>query len=762
MYEHPQSLKDVCIDFICDNVQALVQKDPSVEPVGKQNELVYSNDNMFLPQTISEQLLTTLSAKNQLNDFTMGMFDHKHCTLSEIYLPDAKNLTTRGLRKLKQHKICAIKVFEMKVAVNDLIGCLGEWTLNNLKCLNVTDSSFLQKNYCFIIIPISKLKSLHTLNVRCTEFNNHGLEIVVEDLPCIQCLDISRTRISDISLLKKIKHRLRYLAMHNIHLTESIVDTLAQLRQLRLLDISEEKSSSTFEMEATPPVPHVNSLLKQQDLFPYITSLDLSGQECVEVSLVEFFVKSHPSLKFLGVVHCDCCDDTMFTDSTHPYFNPELQVAGTANESQIILSLQHYSSIQACVQKSLYKLFRLTQDYYQLYSSDHPRPDIIRLVLDAMNRHENVYGIQMAATACVYNLTKGAQAKMLHPTLLRHVVQSTLNAMANFPIHLQLQKNALLTLCSDRILQDVSYDKYRCATLVMDCLCSFEDPSMNRMCVAICSILAAKIPTRLTSKLGVKPPYMVKLLSIVHRKTVTKQPDMTLRFTLSALWNLTDESPETCETFIMDGGLKLYHMVLENFAGNSAIETKVLGLINNIAEVPHLRHHLCDSLFLEVLGNLLGSPHIDVSYFAAGILSHLACHGETTTRYDADLRGLLDKLSAQVQSWEAPDGEMVAYRSFKPFEPLLVSEHPEVKLWAVWAIQHVCARNPARYCAMLERESGSCLIRQMEHDDTLTRDSAVLKIVSNIVKLLDSERAKRKGAELILTCDMDEGGEEVR
>lgn len=64
---------------------------------------------------------------------------------------------------------------------------------------------------------------------------------------------------------------------------------------------------------------------------------------------------------------------------------------------------------------------------------------------------------------------------------------------------LQLQKNSLLTLCSDRILQAVEFDKYRCARLVMNCLCTFDDPSMNRMSVAICSILgklAAQIPDR--------------------------------------------------------------------------------------------------------------------------------------------------------------------------------------------------------------------------------------------------------------------------
>jgi Zyg-11 family protein len=61
--------------------------------------------------------------------------------------------------------------------------------------------------------------------------------------------------------------------------------------------------------------------------------------------------------------------------------------------------------------------------------------------------------------------------------------------METFPQYHQLQKNVLLTICNDRFLQEVNFDKYRCARLVMDCLCNWHDNSMNRMSVAICSIL---------------------------------------------------------------------------------------------------------------------------------------------------------------------------------------------------------------------------------------------------------------------------------
>ncbi len=41
-------------------------------------------------------------------------------------------------------------------------------------------------------------------------------------------------------------------------------------------------------------------------------------------------------------------------------------------------------------------------------------------------------------------------------------------------------------------------------------------------------------------------------------------------------------------------------------------------------------------------------------------------------------------------------------RSFKPFFPLLVRKQEEaVQLWAVWAIHHVCTKNPARYVSII-------------------------------------------------------------
>ena len=69
-----------------------------------------------------------------------------------------------------------------------------------------------------------------------------------------------------------------------------------------------------------------------------------------------------------------------------------------------------------------------------------------------------------------------------------------------------------------------------------------------------------------------------------------------------------------------------------------------------------------------------------------------------------------------VSSWDYPKEEMVAYRSFRPFFPLLAvhqvravlsvaeitphfahAQEEAVQLWAVWAIHHVCTKNASRF-----------------------------------------------------------------
>ena len=74
-------------------------------------------------------------------------------------------------------------------------------------------------------------------------------------------------------------------------------------------------------------------------------------------------------------------------------------------------------------------------------------------------------------------------------------------------------------------------------------------------------------------------------------------------------------------------------------------------MINNIAEVKTLRCRLMVDPFLVALHRLLRSPLIDVAYFAAGIVAHLAAAGpELWTSQVIPRPTMLDELVKEIYS----------------------------------------------------------------------------------------------------------------
>lgn len=754
MCDTPKSLQSICFKFIASNIENLCEAIPKENESSELNgsalmndSLAFKNKNLYLHTKLSEELLSVFVQIGMLDDRLLSLFSSNNTRLERVNLENSKNLSLKGLKTLQQHSIVNLEASHLSITIGDLVNSLNEWTLtNSLRIFNVNNCSFLDTSSNVVVVSLSKLKNLRELNVSYTEFNNHGLQIIAEDLHHLECIDISETRVSEISPLLNCRQRLRTLIMHNLKITDSQIPIICDLNRLVRLDVSRNSDfSSRFHQQVfvlfdhiTPPQSlTINELLCQQEALLELKHLDISGCEGIDVNQLIQFIRRRPPLHFLGLLDCEACYDNIFTESLASLRNT-LKVSGSANENQILEALTRYPKRIRSTQKSLYELFSLTQ----LFSE--PRVDVIQLVLRAMRAFPEEFHIQMAATACIYNLTKGEVGQKIHPHILREIVDCTLCAMESFPNNLQLQKNTLLTLCSDRILQDVTFDRFRCARLVLDCLCTYDDSSIGRMSVAICSILASKISTSETTVLGSTPKYMRKLLSIVKTKTETNVVDITMRFTLSALWNLTDESPQTSSIFLKEGGMELYLKTLQTFPGETSVETKVLGLINNIAEVNTLRHRLMVDDFLLVLYRLLRSPLIDVAYFACGIVAHLASAGSElwATTLAMPLPTMLEELGAVVVEWSSPESEMVCYRKFAPFFHLIMSSFPQVQLWALWAINHVCSRNAKRYCAMLYEEEGDEILSLVEKNVNIP--TANRQLVNSIMDLLKTQGLERE------------------
>uniref|UniRef100_A0A3Q3VME8 Uncharacterized protein n=1 Tax=Mola mola TaxID=94237 RepID=A0A3Q3VME8_MOLML len=660
---------------------------------------------VLFPQELSDQLLAKMATEGLLNDSTGGVF--RNCEY--LRLRRACIRTARISAEAFQKALCPHRLLELDAArvnadltIPDILQGLAtnkycQESLQRLVLTGLTMSSLEEP----IRYRFSSLQGLRSLSLGNVDFYDSGL-VDVCSLPRLESLDLSNTSVTNLTPLLGLKERLRSLTLHQLKRLEmstaQLLGVIGQLDVLQHLDISDDK-------QFTSDVAH--QLLGQPGILPALISLDVSGRKQVTDAAVKAFVEERPGMTFVGLL----ATDAGFSDFLSGEGN--LKVTGEANETQICEALRRYREREGFVREALFHLFSLT------HVMEKPRPDILKLVVLGMKNHPATLNVQLAASACLL-----------------------LEAMRTFPNHQQLQKNCLLSLCSDRILQEVPFNRFEAAKLVMQWLCNHEDQNMQRMAVAIISILAAKLSTEQTAQLGAELFIVKQLLHIVRQKATQGTVDATLKFTLSALWNLTDESPTTCRHFIENHGLDLFIKVLESFPNESSIQQKVLGLLNNIAEVGELHGELMVQGFLDHIRTLLHSQEVEVSYFAAGILAHLTSRGEEAWELSPDLRSsLLEQLHDVIMKWPPPECEMVAYRSFNPFFPLLECFHtPGVQLWAAWAMQHVCSKNAARYCSMLLEEGG---LQQLELVHAHPQTHADVKLLAkSILESLQNHRTR--------------------
>ena len=166
------------------------------------------------------------------------------------------------------------------------------------RLLNVSNSTFMDSNKFCVVVALSKLRNLQVLNVSNTEFSKNNLDLVVEDLPLLDTLDISQTKVTDITPLRKCKDRLKSLSLYGLKLpassSEAVVSVLCDLRELVHLDLSDDApQQEQFNLMSSGAAKFkISTLLKKTESLPKLHSLDISG----DVKFGNFHNPS-PSLK---------------------------------------------------------------------------------------------------------------------------------------------------------------------------------------------------------------------------------------------------------------------------------------------------------------------------------------------------------------------------------------------------------------------------------------------------------------------------------
>ncbi|KAF6346087.1 zyg-11 family member A, cell cycle regulator [Rhinolophus ferrumequinum] len=693
----PYSLVNICLNVLIANLEKLCSE--------RSDGTLCLPEHWSFPQELADRFLEVMTWKGMLTDRTASIFRGNQMKLKLVNIQRVQISTAAFIKAFCHHKLIELDATAVHtdLPIPDIIRglCSNSWIQQNLRCLLLDSTSIPPDSRPLFFGQLTGLRILSVFNV-C--FHSENLA-TVSQLPKLESLDISNTLVTDISALLTCKDRLKSLTMHYLKcLTMTKPQILAVIKELKCLlhlDISDHRqlrSDLAFH------------LLQQKDILPNVVSLDISGGICITDGAVELFIRQRPAMQFVGLLATDAGYSDFFTTKQG------LRVAGGANLSQISEALSQYRNRSCFMKEALYRLFTET------FSMQVTMPAILKLVAVGMRNHPLDLPVQFTASACALNLTRQGLARGMPVRLLSEVTCLLFKALKNFPHYQQLQKNCLLSLTNSRILVDVPFDRFDAAKFVMSWLCKHENPKMQTMAVSITSILALQLSPEQTVQLKEELFMAVKeLLAIVKQKTTENLDDVTFLFTLKALWNLTDESPAACKHFIENEGLAIFIQVLETFS-ESAIQSKVLGLLNNIAEVRELSSKLVTEAVVKHISILLHSKEIEVSYFAAGIIAHLTSDKRPWISCDLQRNVLLQDLYTTIQNWPSSSCKMTAlvtYRSFRAFFPLLGNfSQPQVQLWALWAMYHVCSKNPSKYCKMLVDEEGLQLLCDIqEHSE---------------------------------------------
>uniref|UniRef100_A0A0N4W5T7 Protein zyg-11 B n=1 Tax=Haemonchus placei TaxID=6290 RepID=A0A0N4W5T7_HAEPC len=550
---------------------------------------------------------------------------------------------------------------------------------------------------------------------------------IIRELPNLKLLDISNTLVADISALNELIN-LEALIMHNLRIRSGCVtETLRSLTGLRVLDISKEVTDygTDSSQEACVDLPLAMVQIMRDDKFacwPYLRSIDLAGNSLANMGvdraadIVTLLLERNPRLERVSVLATPL--------DGHSYVIPvdrDVQIINCATRTQAVMALNGYwnTDRDAFTAHALHCVYYMLQSGYDDFS-DSEVAECAAVVCAALRKHLHNLGVQMAGSACLYHLSNFSIIHFGCSQMCRSLSRCGRNIPRNNPG--TFTHNVWLTICNDYLLQLSGINFYRTCKVALESMLINTDAGVSRMTIAIVSIVAPKMRSQDARTLASDVRYVKHLVHLMDQNLnhfrnsngVRAENSLyTLKFTLSALWNLTDDCPATCVVFAHENGIGVSFDILRLFENHNNIQTKVLGILNNVAEVYEQKLSMLQNAeYLEALCECLEGDFtradgagrnraVERSYFAAGVLANmLLCenwpHGDHLSREKVN-----ERMVKSIRQWPMLSVPMVSYRSFEPFVRIL-NETTLVgaQMWCLWGVNHVLSHSDANSVSM--------------------------------------------------------------
>ncbi|XP_017348295.1 protein zer-1 homolog [Ictalurus punctatus] len=752
--DDPESLMSLCTVFCLKNLRRTMCY------TGERNKLCLRPD-VFLPSEICDKLvnvymeLVHTDSEFEPQDGFFQLFCDPHSTrlnrlhlredvvrdqdlkaigkqdLMELHLTCCNHLSIRSLRRLRnfRHTLVSLSLF----------GCSKIFSRKSSAEDDDDDEEEDDEEFCDgTDFSFQGFRRLCMLNIGSLP-EDVDPEALLKPLNTLRALDLSSTCLPRPTFLAQWRDQLASLVLYNVDLNEELIATILHMSRLRHLDISREGQRSSKVKLTRKILTNIIQSLGN------LVSLDISGHimldnctmpyieeamgppsiEPCKSSIYPFQGLKRP-LQFLGLYNTTLCNVTHI---------PAFKVTGSKNEEQVLNAIEAYTEYRPeLAHRAINQLF----DFVRIQHCNN-LVRAVQLVIAALKCHKYDKSIQVTGSAALFYLTNTEYRNYQSVKMRRQVIEVVLNGMEHYQ-EVTVQRNCCLTLCNFNIPDELEFQYRRVNLLLLKILePARQDESIQRIAVHLCNALVCQVDNDHKEAVG-KMGFVKTMLNLIQKKLHDRLCDQVMEFSWSALWNITDETPDNCQMFLNCSGMNLFLDCLKEFPDKQELHRNMLGLLGNVAEVKELRPQLLTSQFVTVFSNLLGSKAdgIEVSYNACGVLSHIMFDGpDVWTVENPNREMVMDKMWDAIQSWDVTSRRNINYRSFEPILRLLPqSISPVSQHWATWALYNLVSVYPNKYCPLLVKEGGIALLKivlelESSHQETKTMARKVMEHCEN-------------------------------
>ncbi|KFM75185.1 hypothetical protein X975_10634, partial [Stegodyphus mimosarum] len=575
-------------------------------------------------------------------------------------------------------------------------------------------------------------------------------------------VDLTGCSVSNLDYLFCQKHLVSLVLCDVVDVVDCIRG-ICEIKSLRHLDVSHSGDHPLY-------YENPNATLKCiVDNLENLVSLDISGtnlaggrtqlrddrsvrddsEQPIEVPVTDIpglASRVRRPLEFLGLLNTA-------HDACYRHHIPAKRIAGDATEEQILTAGQMYCAREYMIQKVLNDLFHIFR-----FSTCNNTRLALDVIMEAMRIHLKVKHIQVSGSASLFYVVKNEGKELFNIKMRRKIIKVLLDAMFCHYSDVTMLRNGCLTLIHFKIPEDVQFFDYERLVSLLLLIVAQDDPDefVQRIGVYLLNSLACQVDGVQKQLVGDRGAITI-MLQLIEKRLARNLCDEVMETAWSTMWNVTDETPINCARFLEGKGMDLFLGCLNAFPDKPELLRNMMGLLGNVAEVKELRNRLMKDEYLAVFSELLYSKSdgIEVSYNAAGILSHIASDGpELWIKHNISSvkrQVVLERMVEAIEQWNLNTKRNINYRSFEPILRLLSVDHtPEAQHWAVWALANLTRVYPDKYCSLLKEEGGIDLLFKLMQKPGYPR---ILELAEAIIK--QCQKYENSGMQDIIDEDSD-------